>query len=492
MKKFLLTSLIIIIISGLFIQPCFAVEENQLEPISEIQYKGVPGTVPRDGAVNLFSVSPEDVSVSTQIYRNISRFGPKAYMRTDEGLCVVNPWGEMSSYELSWVREKSEEILEGKTTADEKIRAVAEYVAKNVGYDYDYYYHRTKTYEQLNHTAYDVLTNGGAVCYGYAAAVYVLLQAADIPCLMITSPNHAWNMAYNGERWVLFDTTWMSCSIFEYNELKKSDRLIETWYDFSIEKANSNANHLLTGADYSEYNNGIYEFPVYSKTIQSFTVPYWITTVGEFAFNKCSIPLSCHARLINVETAAFQGCKNLTGVIDLTRAESVGEYAFYNCEKISGLILGDKLKSIYDATFVSCKGCREVVLPKTITYISSSAFVGASGVQKVYYSGTSAEWNAKPVNSLKSATKVFNFKPAISVNKLKSGEYQVNYNSILAGEKLIVAEYLDGQMVDMQFLPIQKTVNVTTKSSNSDEIKFMVFDGYVSAYPKVICVSVNN
>ena len=537
MKKFLSVILSVVLAFGFFAQCCQA-DELEAQFLSEIEYKGVPGTTPFEEGIELFTVDEAAAEKSRQILNNLSKFQPEDYMLTDKGLNVANPWDEMTSSELSWVKNKSAQITQGLTTPNEKIRAVAEYVAKNVGYDHDYYTHGTKEYEDLKHTAYDILYYEYGVCYGYSAACCVLLQAADIPCIMIDSPNHQWNMAYDGTRWVMFDTTWMSNCRYEYGTLKKNNKINEYWYDFTPETAFSNKNHTIETTMYCEYNNGIYDFPVYSKNITNYVIPAHIDTIGEFAFNQCQIPITSEAILKNVGRAAFQGCTNLggtvnlkeveviepyafnkctglkgiitsnklksvgrtafqlcssmTGNINLSKTELIDSYAFNGCEKITGVVLGNKLTNIPYSAFSGCISLREIVFPKSITQIDSYSFYGANSLQTVYYTGTQTQWNSiTGGNSLKKATKVYNYEPKIVATQLTDGSYRLSYQGILLDERVAVAEYEDGKLIELQIAPIQKTMNFSSKASNSDKIKFMVFESATALCPALKPVEIN-
>ena len=64
------------------------------------------------------------------------------------------------------------------------------------------------TYERS--TAYELLTEGTAVCQGYADAFKLYMSMLDIPCAVISSDdmNHAWNFVKLGGAWYHVDVTW--------------------------------------------------------------------------------------------------------------------------------------------------------------------------------------------------------------------------------------------------------------------------------------------
>lgn len=364
------------------------------------------GTTPRDAASFLSqTITDEEVSISTEIYNNILKQDPDLFLYTDKGIENLNSWDEMTDKELDYVRNLSEKIFVDCDNTDQKIYAAMKYVAENVGYDYDYYYHNTKTYEELNHSAYDVLTNESAVCYGYSAAVAALLQTADIPCIIAYSPEHAWNMAYNGERWILLDSTWVSNSTYEYGVLTKSSVLNEKWYDYTIETANSNKNHLLTDAAYCEYGNVVYSFPVHTMA-KSFTIPENITNIGEYAFYGCDdVELRFNGVLENIEKCAFYDCDKLYGTVSIADATTVADYAFFECDHVN-IKFGDKLSSIGIASFYDCEGICGHINLGNVSVIGDSAFINCSSIdgtlnlESIQSIGKQAFYNCCSIDSI--------------------------------------------------------------------------------------------
>ncbi len=82
----------------------------------------------------------------------------------------------------------------------EKAMFANDYLAVNCEYDTSY----------KNHSAYDALVRGVAVCQGYALAYTELLRQMGVPCEMVTSNqlNHAWNLVKIGDHWYHVDVTW--------------------------------------------------------------------------------------------------------------------------------------------------------------------------------------------------------------------------------------------------------------------------------------------
>ena len=91
-----------------------------------------------------------------------------------------------------------------------KIRAVYDYVSKNVVYDYE---HLNDSTYLLKHSAYAAIIQKTAVCQGYATMTYRLLLMYGIDVRYVHSiktGNHGWNIVKVGDKWYHLDATWAS------------------------------------------------------------------------------------------------------------------------------------------------------------------------------------------------------------------------------------------------------------------------------------------
>ncbi len=116
----------------------------------------------------------------------------------------------------------AESITKGLAADFDRVKAVHDWVAKNIAYDVEGYNSGEYVCDALN-----VLHARKGVCQGYADLCAALLRAAGVKTKVIHgiatwepmpedikknpqnySSNHAWNEAYAGGRWVVFDATW--------------------------------------------------------------------------------------------------------------------------------------------------------------------------------------------------------------------------------------------------------------------------------------------
>jgi transglutaminase/protease-like cytokinesis protein 3 len=132
---------------------------------------------------------------------------------------IITPLYYSTLREENEVDEKTEEILENlnldkKASEREKIKAVYDYICRNVNYDY---VHENNSLYHKDSTAYAALVKNYASCQGYAVAVFRLLKELGIECAVVTgtginnrgeSEFHAWNeVLLDGEIYNM-DATW--------------------------------------------------------------------------------------------------------------------------------------------------------------------------------------------------------------------------------------------------------------------------------------------
>ena len=99
-------------------------------------------------------------------------------------------------------------------TEDMTRRAQAEalytWLTEQVVYDQRYYAAPAEM-PYASTTAYGAIRDHLAICGGYAQALQILFQQADIPCITVSGKmggeNHVWNLVRIGDEWCYFDAT---------------------------------------------------------------------------------------------------------------------------------------------------------------------------------------------------------------------------------------------------------------------------------------------
>ena len=106
--------------------------------------------------------------------------------------------------------EKIDSVLQSLDINDESsdydvICEVYDYICANVSYDYD---NLNDSEYLLKYTAYAAMINKTAVCQGYSALMYRMLQQKNIDCRLIPGSNHAWNIVAIDGVYYNADSTW--------------------------------------------------------------------------------------------------------------------------------------------------------------------------------------------------------------------------------------------------------------------------------------------
>ena len=125
--------------------------------------------------------------------------------------------------------------LQGKSEY-EKIKILHDILSKNVEYDYDALNTSNKQKEIYAHTILGVFVKKKAVCEGIAKAFKILLNSADVKCIVVDGKacihgkyeGHAWNIVkIAGEAYHL-DSTWDICNskdgIINYDYFNLTDK----------------------------------------------------------------------------------------------------------------------------------------------------------------------------------------------------------------------------------------------------------------------------
>ncbi len=140
----------------------------------------------------------------------------------------------------------------------------------------------------------------------------------------------------------------------------------------------------------------------YNCTLTSITISDSVTSIGDYAFSRCSslTSVTIGNSVTNIGSNAFAICFSLTSVTIPNSVTNIGEYAFFNCINLTSVTIGNSVTSIGAAAFYSC-----------------------SQLNKVYYKGTSAEWREIGIDSdnsyLTNATRYYysEEKPTDTTNK---------------------------------------------------------------------------
>lgn len=134
-----------------------------------------------------------------------------------------------------------------------------------------------------------------------------------------------------------------------------------------------------------------YGWILYNKKI---SIDYDCTIIGEKAFygehsiEEIYIPGS----IDSIGDSAFESCIGLTSITRYFYVGDIGSRAFYGCGRLKNAphIGGAR---IGDFAFHGCSSLTSITIGKNVTSIGECAFSDCSSLKKVYYKGTSHDWN---------------------------------------------------------------------------------------------------
>jgi M6 family metalloprotease-like protein len=155
---------------------------------------------------------------------------------------------------------------------------------------------------------------------------------------------------------------------------------------------------------YSFYND---ELDLPKTLLEGCQLPLSITSIGDFAFNRCSALSNNFSLPISVKQIgehAFSSCTNLQGVLELPEnleyigsnafmnckfegdliipasVTAIGDHAFDNCMSFDGqLSIGNAVTSIGNYAFMKCKFTGELIIPGSVISIGNGAFSECDG-----------------------------------------------------------------------------------------------------------------
>jgi transglutaminase/protease-like cytokinesis protein 3 len=118
---------------------------------------------------------------------------------------------------IAWTKDseaakKAAELVRGKTTADDKIKAIYDFITRTIVYDFDKIDRLTSDYIPSPDAT---LREKKGICYDYSALFAAMLRSQGISAKLIKGHTdlvdvyHAWNEVYleSQGKWVVIDTT---------------------------------------------------------------------------------------------------------------------------------------------------------------------------------------------------------------------------------------------------------------------------------------------
>lgn len=116
-----------------------------------------------------------------------------------------------------------------------------------------------------------------------------------------------------------------------------------------------------------------------------YIIPESVTSIGQYAFSKCSRPISVTipGSFTEIGYRAFAEFSGLTSVTIPESVMEIGSSAFYGCYGLTSMTIPNSVTKIDEDAFYGCSGLSSVTIPNSVNSIGSSAFYGCSGLTSV-------------------------------------------------------------------------------------------------------------
>ena len=134
--------------------------------------------------------------------------------------------------------------------------------------------------------------------------------------------------------------------------------------------------------------------------------------VFEYTGNKgCAVPKNVtivrfHPSVVEVESQAFDECRNLSEVVFNNSLQMIGDRAFWACTSLSNITLPSTVTEIGSGTFHNCKQLREAVLNDGLQKIGNGSFHSCTSLSSITLPSTVTEIGLWAFNGCHSLRKV--------------------------------------------------------------------------------------
>jgi len=132
------------------------------------------------------------------------------------------------------------------------------------------------------------------------------------------------------------------------------------------------------------YSEGAHPWAQYRSLINRVEISDGVTTIGNWAFDKCSslTSVTIPDSVTSIGDYAFRKCSSLTSVTIPDGVTSIGRWAFYY-SGLTGITIPDSVTTIGDNVFYDCDSLTSVTIGNSVTTIGSSAFAHCNRLTSV-------------------------------------------------------------------------------------------------------------
>ena len=127
------------------------------------------------------------------------------------------------------------------------------------------------------------------------------------------------------------------------------------------------------------------KYPANKKDIDEYRIPESVTSIGERAFEECSILTSINIpkNITTIESYTFSGCSSLTNIEIPEGVTSIQSNTFEKCSSLINIEIPEGLTEISYFAFLGCSSLKNIQIPEGVITIKNAAFSGCSSLINV-------------------------------------------------------------------------------------------------------------
>ena len=117
-------------------------------------------------------------------------------------------------------------------------------------------------------------------------------------------------------------------------------------------------------------------------------------SIGNYAFSGCSgitsivIPDS----VTRIGSSAFSNCVSLTSITIPASVTRIGEEVFYNCRSLTSITIPEGVTNVGKRAFINCISLTSITIPDSVVSIEIDVFEFCSSIESIYFQGDITDW----------------------------------------------------------------------------------------------------
>jgi CHAT domain-containing protein/Flp pilus assembly protein TadD len=124
---------------------------------------------------------------------------------------------------------------------------------------------------------------------------------------------------------------------------------------------------------------------LHCRYLSSITIPNNVTSIADGVFAGCEylFSITIPDSVTSIGENAFSGCHNLTSITIPNNVKRIGAGAFGSCRNLKTVTIPDGITSIEYWTFAHCENLSSVTIPNSVTKIGERAFYNCKNLSSV-------------------------------------------------------------------------------------------------------------